>query len=44
VDQWEYWGHFRFERCEKDSEKMRPVLPENRLNDTSMILYLSEVE
>jgi mRNA-degrading endonuclease RelE of RelBE toxin-antitoxin system len=44
VDQWEYWGHFRFERCEKDSEKMRPVLPENRRNDTSMILYLSEVE
>ena len=44
VDQWEYWGHFRLERCEKDPEKMRSVLPENRLNDTSMILYLSEVE
>ena len=43
-NQWEYWGQYRFERCEKDLEKFRPELPANRLEDTSMVLYLSEVE
>lgn len=43
VDQWEYWGQFQFERYEKDHEKIRPMLPANRCEDTSMILYLLEV-
>jgi mRNA-degrading endonuclease RelE of RelBE toxin-antitoxin system len=44
TNQWEYWGRFRFERCEKDPDKIRPVLPANRREDTSMVLYLAEVE
>jgi len=42
-NQWEYWGRFRLERCETDPDKIRPVLPTNRLENTSMVLYLAEV-
>jgi hypothetical protein len=42
VDQWEYWGLFRFERCEKNPDKIRGLLPKNRLADTSMVLFLSD--
>jgi hypothetical protein len=43
VDQWEYWGNFQFERYEKDQDKIRPMLPENRVENTSMVVYLAEV-
>lgn len=43
VDQWEYWGQYKFERCEKDQDKIRPLLPQNRVEDTSMIVYLAPV-
>lgn len=42
-NQWEYWGQFRFERCERDTDKIRPMLPKNRMENTSMVLYLAEV-
>ena len=42
-NQREYWGLFRFERCEKDPATIRSMLPKNRMEDTSMILYLAEV-
>lgn len=42
VDQWEYWGRFRFDRCESDPEKFRPLLPTNRTGDTSMVLFLAD--
>jgi len=42
-DQWEYWGQFQFERYEKDEEKIRPMLPKNRVENTSMVIYLAEV-
>jgi hypothetical protein len=44
VNQWEYWGQFRFDRCEKDQDKIRPMLPQNRIENTSMVIYLAEVE
>jgi hypothetical protein len=43
VDQWEYWGNFQFERYEKDQDRIRPMLPENRVENTSMVVYLAEV-
>jgi hypothetical protein len=43
VDQWEYWGNFQFERYEKDQDRIRPMLPENRVGNTSMVVYLAEV-
>lgn len=43
VDQWEYWGQFQFERYEKDQDKIRPMLPQNRIENTSMVIYLAEV-
>lgn len=42
VDEWEYWGQFRFDRSEEDPDKIRALLPKNRLEDTSMVLFLNE--
>lgn len=44
VDQWEYWGEFQFERCEKDQDKIRPMLPQHRIDNTSMVIYLSTAD
>jgi len=42
VDQWEYWGEFRFDRCDSNLEQITGMLPQHRLSDTSMVLFLKE--
>jgi hypothetical protein len=41
VDQWEYWGDYRFERFEHELDRVHDRIPEIRRQDAGRILYMT---
>ncbi|MBK7927446.1 MAG: hypothetical protein IPJ98_08130 [Bryobacterales bacterium] len=43
VDQWEYWGDYRFDRFEHELGRVHDRVPENRKQDAGRIMYMTPV-
>ena len=43
-NRWDYWGQYKFDRYDDSSKTIRELVPEDRIDEISRVLYLISVD